>query len=186
VSNSGKHRRSYLIAKFVQPPAMTSSSSLTFSLSPRSSKLFSPRLGTLLFNRTCGDSAATVQLNTPTFITTTSRGVVPHLSRDNARGTNAVRWINVPFESLYVLPLFCRQSADCEVSLEHAPPVPTLQAGANPLHTFLGFTSGKHILSLSARDPADGREMPANGKGHVAVMTVRGVRKVGLPLRGLL
>ena len=65
-----------------------------------------------------------------------------------------------------------------EVSLEHTPPVLTLQPGTNPLHTFLGFTSGKHILSLSARDPADGREMPSNGKGHVAVMTVRGVRKV--------
>ena len=65
-----------------------------------------------------------------------------------------------------------------DTSLEHNPPVPTLQPGPNPLYTFLGFTPGKHLLSMSARDPYDGREMPANSVNHVSVYSLRGVRKV--------
>jgi len=67
-------------------------------------------------------------------------------------------------------------------SLEHYPPVPTLQPGSNPLHTFLGYTPGKQLLSMSARDPYDGREMPTNGANHVSVYSLRGVRKVRLML----
>lgn len=63
-------------------------------------------------------------------------------------------------------------------SLEISPPVPTLQPGPNPLHRFLGFVPAQHILSMSARDPSDGREMPANGTNHVSVQTLHGVRKV--------
>lgn len=63
-------------------------------------------------------------------------------------------------------------------SLEHNPPVPTLQSGSTPLHTFLGFIPGKHILSMSARDPYEGKEMPTNGNNHVSVYSLRGVRQV--------
>jgi len=68
-------------------------------------------------------------------------------------------------------------------SLEHVPPVPTLQPGNNPLHTFLGFNPTKHILSMSLRDPADGREITPNGKDAVSALCVRGVRKVWQHLR---
>lgn len=63
-------------------------------------------------------------------------------------------------------------------SLENNPPVPTLQPGHNPLHRFLGFNPNNHLLSMSARDPNDGREMPPNGHSHMSVNTLRGVRKV--------
>lgn len=57
------------------------------------------------------------------------------------------------------------------------PPVPTIQPGSDPLHTFTGFPSKQHILSLSLRDPFDGREMPANNKQFVSAYCIRGVRK---------
>ena len=63
-------------------------------------------------------------------------------------------------------------------SLENNPPVPTLQSGHNPLHKFLGFNPNNHLLSMSARDPNDGREMPPNGHSHMSVHTLQGVRKV--------
>ena len=63
-------------------------------------------------------------------------------------------------------------------SLENNPPVPTLQTGHNPLHRFLGFNPRNHLLSMSARDPNDSREMPPNGHAHMSVYTLRGVRKV--------
>ena len=63
-------------------------------------------------------------------------------------------------------------------SLENNPPVPTLQPGHNPLHRFLGFNPNNHLLSMSARDPNDGREMPPNGHSHMSVNTLQGVRKV--------
>ena len=62
--------------------------------------------------------------------------------------------------------------------MEHNPPVPTLYPGRDPLHKFLGFTPGRQIVSMSARDPDDGREMPPNGKTSLSVSTLRGVRKV--------
>jgi hypothetical protein len=72
-------------------------------------------------------------------------------------------------------------------SLEHNPPVPTLQAqqpgqaaNPHPLHTFLGFVPDKHIVSMSLRDPHDAREMPPNGNAHVCAYSLRGVRKVRL------
>ena len=63
-------------------------------------------------------------------------------------------------------------------SLENNPPVPTLQTGHNPLHKFLGFNPSNYLLSMSARDHYDGREMPPNGQSHISVYTLRGVRKV--------
>jgi hypothetical protein len=58
------------------------------------------------------------------------------------------------------------------------PPVPTLQPGTNPLHTFLGYAPEQSILSMSLRDPADDREMPPNGQDHVSAYCIRGVKKV--------
>ncbi|KAG2108623.1 tRNA-guanine(15) transglycosylase-like protein, partial [Suillus discolor] len=75
---------------------------------------------------------------------------------------NGISWINVSFESF----------------LEQTPPVPTYQAGSQPLHDFFGLDSSKHIVSLSLRDPLDAREMPPNGNSHVSASCMRGVRKV--------
>lgn len=63
-------------------------------------------------------------------------------------------------------------------SLERLPPVPTLQTGNLPLHTFLGFNPEQHILAISARNPSDEKEIPPNGKDFVSTHCVRGVRKV--------
>jgi hypothetical protein len=65
-------------------------------------------------------------------------------------------------------------------SLESMPPVPTLQLGKHPLHTFLGYSLAQHVLSMSIRDPNDDREMPPNGNGHVSANCFRGVRKACL------
>jgi hypothetical protein len=56
--------------------------------------------------------------------------------------------------------------------------VPTLQTGQHPLHKILGYVPDQHILSMSARDPFDKREIPPNGKDFISVYCVRGVRKV--------
>lgn len=63
-------------------------------------------------------------------------------------------------------------------SLEQTPPVPTYQAGSQPLHDFFGFDGSRHIVSLSLRDPLDAREMPPNGNSYVSASCMRGVRKV--------
>jgi len=42
----------------------------------------------------------------------------------------------------------------------------------------LGYQLNKHVLIMSVRDPADGREMPANGQTHQSAVCIRGVRKV--------
>ncbi|PPQ68233.1 hypothetical protein CVT24_005041 [Panaeolus cyanescens] len=137
----------------------------TFTLSTRSNAArFGPRIGTISLKRPIPSSSSEndLQISTPSLITTTSRGVVPHLSRDHHSQTSAIKWVNVPFETF----------------LEHNPPVPTLQPGNDPLHTFLGFGLGRHLVSMTARDPADGREMPPNGNKQISAMTLRGVRKL--------
>ncbi|KAI6132332.1 hypothetical protein EV401DRAFT_1849807 [Pisolithus croceorrhizus] len=110
------------------------------------------------------DETSSVTFNTPNILVGTSRGVVPHLSRDHCNSADAIRWINVPFESF----------------MEQAPPVPMLQTGPDPLRTFLGFDKRKHIVSLCLRDPMDTREMPPNGNTYVSALCVRGVGKVTL------
>ncbi|KAF5384379.1 hypothetical protein D9615_003133 [Tricholomella constricta] len=128
---------------------------LQFALThPDQQTTFGPRLGTLVVR--------SITLDTPTLLTSTSRGVIPHLSRDHVRKSPALAWLHVPFESF----------------LEHTPPVPTLQPGPHPLHRFLGFKPDDHILSFDLRDPADVREMPPNGNSHVSAMCLRGVRKI--------
>ena len=60
--------------------------------------IFGPRVGLVSVQRQ--DGTASVAIRTPGMVTATSRGVVPHLSRDHVRLTKAIRWVHVPFESL--------------------------------------------------------------------------------------
>ena len=59
---------------------------------------FSPRLGTVALSRQSENT--TLEVHTPGLITSTSRGVVPHLSGDHTKASEAIRWVHVPFESL--------------------------------------------------------------------------------------
>lgn len=134
---------------------------LTFMLDQ--GKQFGPRIGRLCLTRPSDTpSNHIINIQTPNFLIGTSRGVIPHFSRDHVHSANGISWINVPFESF----------------LEQSPPIPTYQSGSQPLHNFLGFDTSKHIVSLSLRDPLDAREMPANGNTHVSASCMRGVRKV--------
>jgi len=75
----------------------------SFSLGSSFTKLYGPRLGAILLLPRSDPSSTSqlqTQLSTPTFLTTTSRGVIPHLSTDNQRLTPSIRWINIPFETL--------------------------------------------------------------------------------------
>ncbi|EIM87554.1 uncharacterized protein STEHIDRAFT_56363 [Stereum hirsutum FP-91666 SS1] len=121
-----------------------------------------PRVGRVSIRRQDGTS---LEIKTPGLITSTSRGIVPHLARDTTRATKAIAWVHIPFESF----------------LDRIPPVPTLQQGPHPLHKYLGFLPSQHIISTSLRDPFDGREMPANGHEFVNAYCLRGVRKVTAP-----
>ncbi|KAG1811866.1 tRNA-guanine(15) transglycosylase-like protein [Suillus subaureus] len=128
-------------------------------------KQFGPRVGRLCLTRPSDSpSNHVIDIRTPNFLIGTSRGAVPHFSRDHVHSAKGISWINVSFESF----------------LEQTPPVPTYQTGSQPLHNFLGFDSSKHIVSLSLRDPLDAREMPPNGNSHVSASCMRGVRKVTL------
>ncbi|KAJ3996306.1 tRNA-guanine(15) transglycosylase-like protein [Lentinula boryana] len=137
------------------------SSSISFDLSssdpsPNDSK-FGPRVAKLMIRK--------ITIDTPGILACTSRGVVPHLSRDNVIRTKGIRWIHVPFESF----------------LEHKPPVPTFQPqqGQSPrINSFLRFSEDDYLLSVSLRDPGDGRKMPANTNTFVTANCIRGVRKV--------
>jgi hypothetical protein len=75
-------------------------STLSFHLSCPASDAspFGPRLGRASLKRNNGLSA--VEIDTPGLLTTTSRGVIPHLSRDHHRFTEAIRWVLIPFETL--------------------------------------------------------------------------------------
>jgi hypothetical protein len=76
-----------------------SDSSMSF-LGPSSLK-FGPRIGKLILSRPTG----CLEIVTPGFLATTTRGLIPHLSRDHVHMADSIRWINIPFESLYVLVL---------------------------------------------------------------------------------
>ncbi|OBZ66505.1 Pre-mRNA-splicing factor CLF1 [Grifola frondosa] len=124
---------------------------------------FGARLGKLSIHRQ--NENTTLDVDTPALITATSRGIVPHLSRDHVRATDAIRCINIPFESF----------------LERSPPVPTLVNGAHPLHSFLGYLPSQHVVFMCPRDPSDSRKMPPNSKDYISVHCTRGVRKVTAP-----
>ncbi|KIK71172.1 hypothetical protein GYMLUDRAFT_254435 [Collybiopsis luxurians FD-317 M1] len=66
-------------------------------------------------------------------------------------------------------------------SLEHRPPVPTLQpqqSNIPRINSFLGVSPENYVVSMSLRDLNDGREMPANTNAYVTANCIRGVRKV--------
>lgn len=63
-------------------------------------------------------------------------------------------------------------------SLDIDPPILTLQGGPNLMHKFLGFLPDRHIIFMTARDPADVRDMPPNLKDSISAYCIRGVRKV--------
>ncbi|VDB87075.1 unnamed protein product [Peniophora sp. CBMAI 1063] len=131
----------------------------TFKLSSGSSEsTFGPRVGVASIIR---PGEAPLELPTPGLITSTVRGVVPHLARDTLRATDAIKWLDVPFETF----------------LESNPPVPTLQNGSKALHKFLSFKNDKHVVSMTLRDPFDTRDMPSNEAGFVNAFCIRGVRK---------
>ncbi|KAJ6607769.1 tRNA-guanine(15) transglycosylase-like protein [Mycena sp. CBHHK59/15] len=119
--------------------------------------------GSLLGPRTGSLTVRNIRIETPGLAVSTSRGVIPHLSRDQHKRAPAIRWIHIPFETC---------------TLENNPPVPTLQPGKNPLHRFLGYSVEHHVLALCLRDPADGKKMPANGNDYVSASSAHGVKKV--------
>ncbi|KAH9483434.1 hypothetical protein JR316_0002902 [Psilocybe cubensis] len=141
-----------------QPAVLAAATTLTFSLTTTSP--CGARTGTLVSRRAASEKEMRIQ--TPNLITSTSRGVVPHLSRDHHRESAAIKWVNVPFENF----------------LEQNPPLPLLQPGATPLHTLLGFTPSSHLLALTARDPGAAHDMPPNSHTYINVSTLRGVRKL--------
>ncbi|TBU28919.1 hypothetical protein BD311DRAFT_306481 [Dichomitus squalens] len=69
----------------------------TLTGSPLAGK-YGPRTGRIDIDRQDGTSI--LQTDTPALLTATSRGVVPHLSRDNVHLTKAIHHIQLPFESL--------------------------------------------------------------------------------------
>ncbi|KAK0500025.1 tRNA-guanine(15) transglycosylase-like protein [Armillaria luteobubalina] len=137
------------------------SCSLSFTIGQASisKSMFSPRVGIASLTRNGTDK---IDIDTPGILVTTSRGVIPHLARDQHKQCSSVRWVHVPFETF----------------LEHKPPIPTLQTGQNPLHRFLGYPADKSVVSMSLRDPHDGREVPPNGNAFVSANSIRGIKRI--------
>lgn len=74
-------------------------STLSFELSSANSPQFGPRLGRATLRR--HGEQAEISIDTPALISSTSRGVVPHLTRDHYTAAgDALSWVHVPFESL--------------------------------------------------------------------------------------
>ena len=153
-----------------------SAASFNLTQKPLQNGAFSPRLGRLTVTKAEGH---TVQVETPGFITSTSRGIVPHLTKDHVDRSDAIRLVNMPFETLWVFSAQnCLSSYYLASSLEHSPPLPTIIGGPHALQKSVGLNNVRHIISMSLRDPCDGREMPPNGKKFVNAWCIRGVRKV--------
>ena len=89
-----------MIKKYVPDPATAmhtsdaTQPSMHFSLTTKPASQHAARLGNVILNR------SGFPIPTPNLLTSTSRGVVPHLSRDHYDRTGAIRWVNVPFETL--------------------------------------------------------------------------------------
>ena len=83
------------------PPRLTFSTSSLPSSSPSTSH-FNPRLGSLTLQRNDAAKSA-IKIDTPGLLTTASRGLIPHLSLDHVNATAAIRWVNIPFETLWVM-----------------------------------------------------------------------------------
>jgi len=64
---------------------------------------FSPRVGKVILRREDPPSvsqATSIEIETPAALTWTSRGIVPHLTRDHVAQSDSAGWVHVPFESL--------------------------------------------------------------------------------------
>ena len=144
----------------------------------KSTDIFGPRLGRL--NVTKADKLdESCIIEAPGFLTSTSRGIIPHLTYDHIEQNEAVKSVLVPIESLCVAVSYLRLSTDSlPISLEHTPPLPTIINGHETLRELGGLKSHRNIVIMSLRDPCDIREMPPNGKKFVNAWCVRGVRKV--------
>lgn len=69
-----------------------------FALAKPAPDKFAPRTGILTIER--ADSGGAYQTETPALLTATSRGIVPHLSRDHLYISQAIQHVQLPFESL--------------------------------------------------------------------------------------
>ncbi|KAL5514900.1 hypothetical protein ACEPAG_2216 [Sanghuangporus baumii] len=138
---------------------MRSEASFHRILQCRSRGSSGPRLGRLTVKKPDGSE---IKIDTPGIITSTSRGVVPHLTGDYVQKSDAIRWVHIAFETF----------------LERTPPIPTLIDANKPLETLAGLQEDRHVLSMSLRDPHDVREMPPNGNKFMNANCIRGVRKV--------
>ena len=78
---------------------MAAPAAVEFTLLKRG-EILGPRLGTFVKKSKSNPDNNAVEIATPGLIAMTSRGVVSHLSRDHARGSDAIRWVHVPFETL--------------------------------------------------------------------------------------
>lgn len=95
------------------------------------------------------------------------------------------RTTNAPtsLEQTPPVPVLYAQHASTSATNSGSPtePMPSSEAttaAMHPLHAFLGFEPARTLLSLSARDPTDTREMPPNGPAQVCVQSLRGVRRL--------
>lgn len=80
---------------------MQSSPKPSLSFRKSSKSIFSPRLGKLTFIRELNNGENhLIEIPTPGILISAPRGVVPHLSRDHVEKSGAVRWLNVPIETL--------------------------------------------------------------------------------------
>jgi queuine tRNA-ribosyltransferase accessory subunit len=77
------------------PPEM-----LTFTLKQAASNRLGPRVGQLLRSR----HARGVAIDTPHYVATTSRGVVPHVSHDVLQKSTAVNAVYIPLEDCKDFP----------------------------------------------------------------------------------
>jgi hypothetical protein len=89
-------RRAYFLRRISSYVRQTMSTRLKLELL-NSPAQFSPRLGKLTIDRA---DAPPIVLDTPTLITPTSRGLVRHLSRDHVHKSEAIKLLNLHFESL--------------------------------------------------------------------------------------
>jgi len=94
----GERGKSMIRPARMGPPRLTFSTSPLPSSTPSPSH-FNPRLGSLTLRRNDA-TKSTIKIDTPGLLTTASRGLIPHLSRDHVNATVAIRWVNVPFETL--------------------------------------------------------------------------------------
>lgn len=74
-------------------------STLSFELTSHHVQQFGPRVGKVTLRR--DGKQSTIVVDTPNIMASTSRGVVPHLSRDHCVAADEVlAWVHLQFESL--------------------------------------------------------------------------------------